>query len=245
MIEIKELTKDFRNKKGIFNISINIETNEIVGIVGDNGAGKSTLIKTIFEEYSKDSGHIIYNGDSLNREIIKKFEFFPDQSIYPKNIKIYDFAYYSALLSGLRENEIKINLEQLFEALDLVDYKQKTFNDLSAGMQKRALLIICLVSNPKIIFMDEPTANLDVNSRMEFMELIKFLKKWNKTVIITSHIIDELQTVIDKLVIIEEGFLKYCSKFDNKVEKIKDIYSKHSTKKAKLKIDKVDFLNER
>ncbi|QEH62358.1 ABC transporter ATP-binding protein [Spiroplasma chinense] len=225
MIEVKKLTKTFFNGNGVRNISFTIKRGDIVGMVGDNGAGKSTIIKSIFNEYKKDSGELFYDGVPMKKTLFKEASFFPDQSLYPNNITVKNFCLYSGILSGLKNKESKVRTDQLLKYLGLVEYRNKTFKKLSAGMQKRALLAITMVSDPNIIIFDEPTANLDVSTRVEFMELIKKLARQDKIILITSHIINELQGLINKLIIIKEGelvFGQYLAQNDN----ILDIYKK-------------------
>ncbi|QGS51766.1 ABC transporter ATP-binding protein [Spiroplasma tabanidicola] len=236
MFIIDNVSKEFKEKKGIFNISTSFNQGDIVGLVGDNGAGKSTLLKCLFNAYKVDSGEFWYKNEKLNKNSLKKFSFFPDQSIYPKNISIKDFCIYSAKLSGIKTKEAKSRANYLLEVLNLIEYKNKTFKSLSAGMQKRALLAICLINEPEIIVLDEPTANLDVSTRVDFINLLKLLAQNGKTILITSHIIDELQKFINKLVIIDEGhivFDRYLHPDDN----IENIYFNITNRKKRKSID--------
>ncbi|AUB31250.1 ABC transporter ATP-binding protein [Spiroplasma floricola] len=231
MLEIKSMSKKFDNEKGIFNFSLELKEGEIIGLVGDNGSGKSTMLKSLFGEYKKDEGEILLNGESLLKNLTS-ISFFPDQSVYPKDITILNFAIYDGILCGIEKKEVEQRLDILLEKFNLLDYKTKKFNSLSAGMQKKALLAITLISRPKFIFLDEPTANLDVKSRTDFHKILKSLAKNNKVgILITSHIIDELEGFINKLVIIEKGIKKYDSQFDSKKENILPIYKKFTENK--------------
>ncbi|AGR42066.1 ATP-binding cassette domain-containing protein [Spiroplasma diminutum] len=237
MLSIQKISKKF-DKKGIKNISINIKPGDIVGFVGDNGAGKSTLIKCIFNEYKKDEGKVFYENESLyENNNLRHLCFFPDQSIYPKGVTLKDYCLLDAELAGIMKQEAEEKLDKLLSKFGLLEYKNKTFDKLSAGMQKKALLAICLVSKPKYFFLDEPTANLDVHTRKEFLELIKLLSKKGIGILITSHIIDELQEIINKLCLISEGELVYDNYFDPKNDKIIDLYSKYSNKKIEIDYD--------
>lgn len=240
MLQIQNLTKLFRNSKGIKNVSFNIEEGEIVGFVGANGAGKSTMIKTIFNEYVKDSGQILLNGKEINKNDMKELAYFPDQSVYPGDISLYDYAFHAARLCGIAKSEANRKILFLLDSLDLVPYKKKSFNVLSSGMQKRALVLITLITSPKIIFLDEPTANLDVQSRFELLELLKILANKGKSILITSHNIDELEKIIDKLVVIKNGEIVYNKKFDGNTESIKKIYFTENEDRIKqIKYEKI------
>ncbi|ASP28381.1 ABC transporter ATP-binding protein [Spiroplasma corruscae] len=235
MINIVELTTLFKNNKGIKNFNLIISPGEVVGLVGDNGAGKTTLIKSIFKEYKKNSGQVLHNNESIYETgYINKLSFFPDQSVYPKNITLRDYCLLEAELSGVLKADALKLFDELCESLDLQDYKKKTFKSLSAGMQKKALLMNCLISSPEYIILDEPTANLDVKNRLEFLNIIRSLAKSGIGILITSHLINELEEVISRVVIIEEGETVYLNYFDKSKDSLEEIYLK-VTKKHKNK----------
>ena len=236
MLEIRNVTKTFMSKKngtisGVQDVSLKIEPGDIYGFVGDNGAGKSTLIKAVFGEYKRDSGEVTLDGNSIYKGTgLKRVAFFPDQSIYPKGVSIQEYCLLDAKMAGIKRKLALERFKNLLVQFDLKAYRKKMFRELSAGMQKRMLLIITLVSKPDYIFLDEPTANLDVKGRLEFMEIIKELSKRGVGILITSHIIDELQENINKLSIIDSGNQVYNATFDKSREKIIDIYQRSSTK---------------
>ncbi|AKX34633.1 ABC transporter ATP-binding protein [Spiroplasma litorale] len=221
MLKIVNLNKTFKGGNGIKNINLKLNKGEIAAILGPNGAGKSTLLKLIFKEYKRDSGEIIYKtkNNSLN-----KFSFFTDQSLFPKNISLNFFCMYSAELAGIKYKEAKKRTKHLLESLSLYEYKNKLFRFLSAGMQKKAMLAATLINDPDFIFFDEPTANLDISSRRELLNLILKMKNNNKSIVITSHILDELQNIIDRVIIIENGIIKLDKKFNKDKENLEEIY---------------------
>ncbi|WP_303662604.1 ABC transporter ATP-binding protein [Williamsoniiplasma luminosum] len=220
VIEFREITKLFKEGRGIQNISFDIsKENNIVGLIGNNGAGKTTLLKTLFKEYTAQSGQILINGEPLENKHLKQMAFFPDQNNYPKHFNIIEFAKFSAELKGIKPKEYAEKLEKLIRFLKLEELRRSKFTKLSAGQQKRALLLSVLVTNPKIIALDEPTANLDVDARMEFQEILKTLANDLKiSIIITSHIIDEMENLINKVVLIKDGQIVY----DNNYSLVKD-----------------------
>ncbi|AKU80088.1 ATP-binding cassette domain-containing protein [Spiroplasma turonicum] len=225
MINIINVSKLFKNGKGISDFNLVISPGDIIGLVGDNGAGKTTLIKSIFNEYKKDSGDVL-NGDVsiYTSGYINKISFFPDQSVYPKNITLKDYCLLEAELSNVNRDEATKLFDSLCDSLDLNDYKKKTFKDLSAGMQKKALLMNCLISSPDYIILDEPTANLDVKNRLEFLNIIRALAQSGIGILITSHLIDELEELITRIVIIEDGKTVYSNYFDKNKESLEKIY---------------------
>ncbi|AGM26292.1 ABC-2 type transport system ATP-binding protein [Spiroplasma syrphidicola EA-1] len=236
--EIKNYSKLFKNGAGINGLSMEFNSGDIVGLIGDNGAGKSTFIKCIFREYEKDTGEIYLDGENMQIKDLRQFSLFPDQSIYPNGISIYDFMYYTASLSGIKNNAIKEIVLKALQAVNLLEYKNKTFKNLSAGMQKRALLANALITKPKVLFLDEPTANLDVKTRVQFLDLLKSLAEQGVAIIITTHLIDELAQIINRLVIIEKGE-KVFEDAINKTIDIRKIYqdvTKSSSEKINLSV---------
>ncbi|ARU91071.1 ABC transporter ATP-binding protein [Spiroplasma clarkii] len=257
MLEILKVTKLFPSKKsdienqkvlskdqkGVLNFSIAIKPGDIYGLVGDNGAGKSTLIKAVFGEYKRDGGTVeidknsIYTGDNLQR-----ISYFPDQSVFPKDLSLKEFCLMDSELAGMKPKVALEKFANLLASLDLGDNMNKKFRELSAGMQKKALLAVTLVTDPQYIFLDEPTANLDVQSRIEFINIIMKLAEKGIGILITSHIIDELQESINKLTIIENGVQVYNNAFDNKTQRVADIYKKVTTGKSVNAQDIVDYI---
>ncbi|QBQ07442.1 ABC transporter ATP-binding protein [Spiroplasma gladiatoris] len=232
MLSIKNLNKTFKNNTGVKDINLQFNKGEVVGLLGPNGAGKSTLLKLIFKEYKKDSGEIIYENSGNN---LNKFSFFTDQSLFPKYLTLDFFCMYTAELAGIKPKEAKKRTNHLLKNLDLINYKNKTFKSLSAGMQKKAMLAASLINDPDIIFFDEPTANLDIDSRKEFISLIKDMKKNNKSIIIASHILEELETIIDRVIIIKEGNIVLDDIFDKNKDSLESFYLKSTTIKKETK----------
>ncbi|WP_338983399.1 ATP-binding cassette domain-containing protein [Spiroplasma endosymbiont of Othius punctulatus] len=227
---VDRLSKEFKNGSGVKEISFTINKGEIIGFIGDNGAGKTTTIKLIFGEFLKNEGDVtLENGSLLSKKNLRKIAFFPDQNNYPKSFNIVSFAEYSAKLKGYSHEEIYELMDTYLEALNLTDYKKNKFTELSAGMQKRALLLSVLITNPEIIILDEPTANLDVKSRLEFMNILRHLSdEYNKTIVITSHNIDELNNLINRVILVKKinnkGEVIYDAPFDKEKENLRDVY---------------------
>ncbi|ALD66453.1 ATP-binding cassette domain-containing protein [Spiroplasma cantharicola] len=228
--EVKNLSKVFKNKSGVNNVSFTLKKGDIVGFLGDNGSGKTTIIKLIFNEYIKNGGEILFEDNEIQKtKAFTKMAFFPDQNNYPKDFKIIDFAMYTANLKNISKKDVLENLSAYVKALNLEEYQNNKFSELSAGMQKRALLLSILITDPEIIILDEPTANLDIKSRLEFLKILSNLAtKFKKTIVITSHNIDELSSLINRIVILKKvdnkGEIVYNQTFDNKKENIRDIY---------------------
>jgi len=235
---VENLTKKFKNGAGVEDINFKAKPGQIIGFLGANGAGKTTTIRLIFGLLKRNSGTVTFKGQEvLSGKVLEKIAFFPDQNNYPVDYKIGEYITYNAELSGFSKKDVIKKTDDLLEALNLMENKKDTFKELSSGMQKRALLASTLITDPEIIILDEPTANLDVNSRVDFLNTLVTLAKNGKTIIITSHIIAELQEIINHLLIMKDGKMVYDNKFDNKKEKIQTIYSKFYTDGSKFNMD--------
>ncbi|AGM25564.1 ABC transporter ATP-binding protein [Spiroplasma chrysopicola] len=236
-LKVDNISKTIGNKQILKNVTFIAQEKDIIGLIGDNGSGKTTTIKCIFQEYLVQNGNILIDDKEITAQDLIQMAFFPDQNNFPKNYSVYDYCKYNYDLSGLKGN-FNEQLELILDALDLKDYKKAKFKLLSSGMQKRALLAAILITRPKILFLDEPTANLDVQSRKEFIELLKMLAvKKDIIIVITSHEIEELDRLINKIVILNHGQVIYENNFDNSKDNLQQIYD-NAVKNRKTKIDK-------
>lgn len=243
-ITLSNINKTIKNKQLLSNLSLEFDSKNITAFIGDNGMGKTTTLRTIFGVYKKTAGDIKVNG--INFKVFNKnndIAFIPEQIDFNKNEPVINYLELIANLANLSKSDFKIRLEKLVKYfnLEMNDIKAKKIKDLSAGMQKKVLLISVLLYKPKYIFFDEPTANLDVQSRLEFLKIIKSLNQSGIGICITSHIIEELQEIVNHLIIINTGKIIYDAAFDKTKEKIADIYNKNSRKEKEILIDYSKF----
>ncbi|KAJ3615607.1 hypothetical protein Zmor_016286 [Zophobas morio] len=233
MLQINSLKKTYGKQNVLDDVSFEINKGEIVGFIGDNGAGKTTTIKCIFGEVLFNEGSITLDGENIFENYrLQDLCFFPDSNNIPLDLSVDDFVEYTMMLRGKRKDEIKNTKEQVYKLLKLEEHKKKKLKQLSAGLKKRSIMASCLCLNPKIIILDEPTANLDIETKSEFISILRKMNENGVTIMITSHLIDELQDLITKLIIIKEGKIAYNSLFDGKKEKIIDIYNKSIEREA-------------
>ena len=227
MIEIKNLTRTFKNKTGIKNVSFNINQGDIVAFIGDNGAGKTTTIKALFGEVRLKEGNVLLNGENLHENNnLKNVAFFPDTNNIPLDMKLNEYIHYLCAANGMEKKDFMPNIEPIYNMLGLDKHKGKKLKELSAGWKKKAIMASVLIRGPKYIILDEPTANLDVESKLEFISILKELNTYGVTIMITSHIIEELQEIANHLVLIKNGEIVFDKIIDNQKERIIDIYKK-------------------
>lgn len=241
MLKINSLKKNYGKHVVLDDVSFEVEDGEVVGFIGDNGAGKTTTIKCIFGEIIFDSGEIKLNEKNIFENYnLQDLCFFSDSNNIPLDLRVDDFVEYTMMLKGESKKNIEDKKNKVYKFLNLEEHKRKKLKQLSAGLKKRSIMASCLCLNPKMIILDEPTANLDIETKNEFILILKKLNEMGITIMITSHLIDELQDLISKLIIIKTGKIVYNKKFDGAKEKIIDIYQKN------VERDKIDLeiLNE-
>ncbi|AHI52880.1 ABC transporter ATP-binding protein [Spiroplasma culicicola] len=227
MIELKNVTRQFKEGMGIKDVSFKIADNSVVVFIGDNGAGKTTTIRAIASELKLQKGEILIDGQSLfENNNLKRLAFFPDTEVIPKDLNVDEYVRYTCAAHGIRRKKMLEKSEGIFKLLNLEPYINKKIKFLSSGIKKRVAMASVLALSPTYIFFDEPTANLDIESKIEFQQIIKVLSSIGVTILITSHLIEELQEIATHLVLINKGEIVYDKEFDPKTEKIIEIYKK-------------------
>ena len=206
MIEVKNLTKQFGSKTAVKNISFSVQEGEILGFLGPNGAGKSTTMNMLTGYISSTSGTAMINGiDVLENPIGAKrhIGYLPEKPpVYgDMTVKEYlNFVYRLKKSKLPRES----HLAEICELVKITDVKNRLIRNLSKGYQQRVGFAQALVGNPGVLILDEPTVGLDPKQIIEIRTLIKKLGK-HHTVILSSHILPEVQAVCDKIVVISSG----------------------------------------
>ncbi|AUM62354.1 ABC transporter ATP-binding protein [Spiroplasma monobiae] len=224
MIEIKNITRDLGGFV-INQVSFKIKKGSVVAFVGDNGAGKTTTIKALFGELKLEQGEILMDGQNIfEEENLQRIAFFPDSNSVPLNMKVKDYVSYVCAVNGMSKQDAQESASKIFAMLSLEPYINKKIKSLSAGWKKRAIMASVLVRTPEYIVFDEPTANVDVEAKLSFMNILHELSKIGVTILITSHILEELQEVANYVVFIRDGEVVMEKDFDNRTESIAALY---------------------
>jgi Cu-processing system ATP-binding protein len=213
MIEIKDLKKSFGSLPVLKGISLAIPKGQATGIVGPNGAGKTTLIKTILGLVKPDSGSIKVNETVLNGNwnYRKDIGYMPQVARYPENMKVYELLDF---IKGLRKQE-PVFEQELIDQFSLGSELEKQLRTLSGGNRQKVGATLSMMFNPDILFFDEPTAGLDPRSSHKFKQRVQNEKVNGKTVIITSHIMSELEQLVDHVIFILDGNIRYYGSMKN------------------------------
>ena len=205
LIEIKNLTKDYGNNQGIFDINLNIEKGEMVGFVGTNGSGKTTTIRNIMGFIKPTSGEVKVNGLSSYEhasEISKLIGYVPGEIAFPDLPTGIDFLKCQAEFLNLKNMDYA---NELIERLQLDP--RANLKRMSKGMKQKTALVAALMNDSPIIILDEPTTGLDPLMRDTFLDIIKKEHAKGKTIFMSSHMFEELETTCDKVALISDGHI--------------------------------------
>ena len=206
LISIQNVSKAFGKHKALNNVSLEIEKGEIFALLGPNGAGKTTLISAICGLCRQSSGDITVNR--LNtvthyKDTRNQIGLVPQELPLDGFESVYNSCQFSRGLFGLEDN--RIHIEKILKALSLFDKRDEQIFGLSGGMKRRLLIAKALAHEPKILFLDEPTAGVDVSLRRDIWKLIQDQKKMGVTIILTTHYIEEAEQLADRVGIINSG----------------------------------------
>ena len=205
IISIKNFTKDYGNGKGVFDVSIGIEKGEIYGYLGPNGAGKSTTLRHLMGFSKPDSGTLSIKDLDCWKDktaIKKDIGYLPGEFALPEDMT--GIAYLK-LIDKLRKTNDLSYAEDLIEYFEIDTNMQ--IKKMSKGMKQKIAIIMALMHNPEILLLDEPTSGLDPLMQEKFIRLIKKEKQNGKTIILSSHIFEEISKVCDRVGIIKRGKL--------------------------------------
>jgi len=206
IVEASNLSKWYGQVIGINDITIGI-TPGITGLLGPNGAGKSTLLKLMVGILRPSKGEIKIMGDHVwnNIEISKIIGYCPDLDAFYENMTGYNFVLNMALLSGFAKDESETLTMQTIERVDMLEQKDKKIVSYSKGMRQRIKLAQAIIHDPKILFLDEPLSGMDPIGRHDTIKLIKELGLKGKSVIVSSHILHEIEAMTDNILLINNG----------------------------------------
>ena len=233
IISVKNLVKKYDNDFiAVKNLSLKINQGEIIALLGPNGAGKTTLISTICGLASITSGSITVNGFDVIKDYRKTRNIIglvPQELALEPFEKVINSVKFSRRLFGKKDDVEYV--ENLLKKLQLYDKKDNIIKSLSGGMKRRVMIAKALSHNPKILFLDEPTAGVDVELRKDMWNIIKELKNEGVTIILTTHYIEEAEMIADNIGIINHGELLL-------VEEKNKLIKRMSGKTLKVKLKK-------
>lgn len=210
IIETNNVSKKFKKTYAIKDLSLSVRKNSVYGLLGPNGAGKSTLLKMITGIIRPNSGEILFNNHSWSRKDLLNIGSLIESPPLYENLTAFENLKVRATLMGIGENKCN----EVLQKMDLMDVKNKKTSDFSLGMKQRLGIALALLNNPKLLVLDEPTNGLDPFGIEELRKMIRTFAETGISVIISSHILSEIQQVADDIGIIYNGSLLYQDKID-------------------------------
>ena len=208
-IEITNLTKNYNGIEAVKSINLKIQKGKIFGFLGPNGAGKSTTISMMATLLKPTSGNITILGYDLSKkeEIKHLIGLCPQDLVYYELLTARENLYLIAQMHGMRKSEYKKRADELLAKMNLLDRANEQVKNYSGGMKRRLNVLMAVIHNPEVIFFDEPSAGLDPQSRRAVWDFIRDFEKKGKTVILTTHNMEEANDLSDELAIIDHGII--------------------------------------
>jgi len=207
LIKVENLSKNYDSVKAVKSISFELNDGQVVGFLGANGAGKSTTLKIMTGYISPSSGNVFYGEKNIQddtSEIQKDIGYLPELNPLYSEMIVHDYLKFISEVRGISENDFKNAFQKVVEECSLNAVAHRTIANCSKGYKQRIGLAAALIHDPKILILDEPVTGLDPNQIVEIRELIKKLGK-EKIVLMSSHILQEIQATVDRIIIINEG----------------------------------------
>ncbi|MHC1685770.1 MAG: ABC transporter ATP-binding protein [Clostridiaceae bacterium] len=208
ILEVKNLKKYYKDSKAVDGLDFELYKGEILGLLGPNGAGKSTTINMLSTLLKEDDGEIIYFNKSLNtnRKYVRgQLGIVPQDLAIFEELSAYKNVEFFTSLYGISGKELKERVEEALKFVALFDVKDNKPKTFSGGMKRRLNIACAIAHNPKILIMDEPTVGIDPQSRNHILESIKKLRDSGTTIIYTTHYMEEVEEVADRIVIMDKG----------------------------------------
>lgn len=233
MIKVNDLVKIYdSNVTALDRVSFNIEPGEVCGYLGANGAGKTTTIKILAGMLSANEGSVMVNDiDVLNNpQAVKRIiGYVPESGAVFQSLSPYDFLEFVCRIHGIEKNVYDKRIGEFLEVFDLKNEAKAPMSTFSKGMKQKVLIISSLIHNPGIIFWDEPLNSVDFNTNMLVRDIVKDLSAQGKIFFYSSHILDMVEKICTKVIILNQGKVVLDDKIDREKNKIslEDYFTKY------------------
>ncbi len=225
IISIKGLSMSYGAKKVLNDINLEVNKGQVIGYIGPNGAGKSTTVKIMLGLVSGYTGTVkVFGEDIANGDVEykRRIGYVPESADIYDNLTAREYLLFIAQLFGLNELEAIKKVNQLICAFNMEDVINSRISSFSKGMKQKILIISSLIHNPDILFLDEPLAGLDANSVMIVKELLAILASKGKTVFYSSHIMDVVEKISDRIILLNNGNIIADGSFEELKKMSKD-----------------------
>jgi ABC-2 type transport system ATP-binding protein len=204
-VEFESVSKSFSEMSVIRDISFSVSQGEIFGLLGPNGAGKTTLIRLLLDIIRPDAGEIHVFGDFLIPVAKNRIGYLPEERGLYRKTRLLDMLVYLAQLKGMPKKQAHLKAESLLKSLDLYQYKNKKVEELSKGMQQQIQFLSTIIHDPELVILDEPFSGLDPVSTKAVKNRILELRAAGKTIILSTHMMEQAQTLCDRILMLNKG----------------------------------------
>ncbi|HWO02344.1 MAG TPA: ATP-binding cassette domain-containing protein [Blastocatellia bacterium] len=205
VIELRNVTKRFNEFVAVRDLSVEVRQGTIFGLLGPNGAGKTTTIRMIVDITAPDEGEVLVMGKHVSPELQPHIGYLPEERGLYKKMKVGDQLVFFANLKGLDSREAAKRIDQWLERLEMSEWKNKKPTDLSKGMQQKIQFIVTVIHDPEILILDEPFSGLDPVSVNLLKSVIIDLKQRGKTIIFSTHQMEQVEQICDDICLINHG----------------------------------------
>jgi ABC-2 type transport system ATP-binding protein len=204
-VEFQSVSKSFAEKDIIRDISFSVRQSEIFGLLGPNGAGKTTLIRLLLDILRPDAGEVRIFGELLSSAAKNRIGYLPEERGLYRKTGLLDMLVYLAQLKGIPKKQAYLKAESLLKSLDLYQYKNKKVEELSKGMQQQIQFLSAIIHEPELVILDEPFSGLDPVNMKTFTARILELRAAGKTIILSTHMMEQAQTLCDRILMLNKG----------------------------------------
>lgn len=213
IIEINNVKKQFNGWFALRGVTTNFSSNKIYGFLGNNGAGKTTLTKLIFQNFDFDGGTVTFNNMELKDVNYSDWFYFSESADLPIDTSVKEYIGRCYDYAQKPHSDYKKQVAKVMKIINIDKWWNKKIKKLSAGQKKMVILFLCLLLKPKVVFFDEPTANVDLNNKELILKTIKTLKSEDSIVVVITHLIEEVEAILDHVIIMSDGVIKYDEPF--------------------------------
>ncbi|MBM3232591.1 ABC transporter ATP-binding protein [Candidatus Pacearchaeota archaeon] len=208
LLEFNGINKRYGNKDVLTALSLKIREGEIFGLIGKSGEGKTTLLKILIGMVKADKGEVYFEGSLLPEDpmyLRRKTGFSTQDNTLFEELNLVENSIYFGSLYGMKKKEIEANMKELLQLVELKGYENLLIKQISGGMKKRANLLVSLIHKPKLLVLDEPTVGLDPIIRNGIWEYIHKINQAGTTILVTSHILEEIEKNCSRIGILNKG----------------------------------------
>jgi len=224
VVNISNITKSYRGRTVVDDVSLDINSGEVFGLIGPNGAGKTTTIRIMMDLVKPDSGNVEILGKTLNEAAKNSIGYLPEERGLYLNMKVIDSLVYLATLKGMDRQSAAKKAKELLQRIDMQDHSSKKIKELSRGMSQFVQFLVTIIHEPDLVVLDEPFANLDPVNTQLIKDMVLEMRNRGKALILSTHRMNEVEELCDRILMIHNGRTVL---YGNLVE-IKERYSNNS-----------------